>query len=317
MNLKEGLDITRFNLKDYISEILVAILAFIFSSFISNIFNNLFISKHPDFFLFKEGYLSLGSTAIKILLWIFLFIIFNEFIRFFKRGVNYNFSIKDWPNKWIFHGLNNIQTNPSSLIVRHSDSGCLLKNYLWKNFEINFEIKYFPEVTVKYKENNGEIKNKHIDRSFGILFRANNLDSYYMVELHYKNETQKIWIKPHVRLNGHWEVLEDFELDRNIDISNYFNVQLKVENQEATLLINNNQVYDWILPTHIDRYGQIDDTSDNDKHKFNARTVPIVPFWNNYGMIGFRASWHQGASVRNLNISSLSKLDKIALFFKK
>ncbi|MBI3385569.1 hypothetical protein HY031_00625 [Candidatus Gottesmanbacteria bacterium] len=85
-----------------------------------------------------------------------------------------------------------------------STSGCLLKDYLWRDFEMNFDMKYLLDEKRDTKE--------YSMRYLGIIFGAENLDSYYMLELIV--EAGKLYLKPHVRYQGNWEIVDLVEKNK-------------------------------------------------------------------------------------------------------
>lgn len=292
----QSLRILSFNPKEYLGDFCRAVISFFISSFIFYFLKDF---SYIPIFLHNE-YMPISKGIIKIVVWILSFFFLKAISNFLKRGVKYSFNPSDWPKKWIFHGLNNIQTNSNTLVIKHSGSGCLLKDYLWKNFEMTFEMKFFSQEDIQPPDN------IH-DESMGIIFRANNLDTYFMLEIYIKDND--FYIKPHVRTDGIWEIV-DIKNIGAISVNDYLNVKLNVQDRTVTLFINDRKIYEWFLPTHTEKNAPDPSAI---KTQSEAKTVPAIPFITSYGMVGFRANWFQGVIIKNLYIKTLSKLDSILL----
>jgi len=242
-------------------------------------------------------------VAIKPIFWITLFIVTlpvaNYIASLFKRGVDYEFNTHDWPHDWIHHGGVKVVNQPMGLKIKHSSSGCLFDKYHWKDFEVSFEAKFLQDIT----------KLNH--RSFGILFRSLNLESYFMLELQADKTNGDLYVKPHVRFLGQWEFV-DWEKVGTYNLDKIFNIKLWCKGRFVKVYINNSQLYEWILPDKIDFRGQKqqEPTLDKSDDKNTSLTVLDLPFMNKYGLIGFRADWGQGAIIRDLKIKTLSQFDK-------
>lgn len=299
MNIDQILRIVRFNPWDYVWDFFRALLSLIITYLI---FYSL--KAFPLDSILSYGYIPLNKPVIEIITWVVVFFCLRTVSNFLKRGLDYHFVFNDWPKKWMFHGLNGIQANPAGLIIQHSRSGCLLKNYLWRNFEMEFELRFLP-------------KQEPFDQSIGILFRAVNLDTYFMLEIHNRDKENSIYIKPHVRIDGFWEVIEDRKVGVGIDANDFLKLKLEVIDRIATLFINGKSIYEWLLPTHADLYENLNTRSSDNKQTSEAATVPNISFLNRYGMLGFRADWGQGAIIKSLRIKTFSKLDSILLIHRR
>lgn len=301
MTLSESLDVARFRLQNYIPELIWAILTFIFSIY-------LFSRADLQQILVIEEYLPLSLALIKLVLWMLLFLLtfplFESFISFFRRGVNYKFSTQDWPDRWIHHGGIKPTTRPDGLFIKQSASGCLLKDKLWKDFEISFEMKY----------DTSSMPEMMNFRSLGVLFRAQNLESYFMFEIATHKTSGDLYVKPHVRLLGQWEFVDWVCIDK-IKLDDLLKIKLNVRNRKVKFYLDGSLKYEWTLPDRIDFRGieqQEPEMTKSDK-KNTSRTVLEIPFLTKYGMVGFRADWGQGAIVKDIKIKTYSKFDRLLL----
>lgn len=234
-------------------------------------------------------------TAFFLLL-TFLFIVVEKIWKWLKdldkKNKTYKFRSQDWPSEWIFNG----KTEPNSvseLFVKSSRAGCLLENYIWKNFKMTFEMKFL--------KNQPE---KHI----GLVFRAVDLDNYFMLEIfqnspHYNNTSG---LKPHVRYRGGWELM-DPEEKQIFNFSDFVKIVLETKDNTVYLYYQSQLIYGWILPTHVD-VNHIEAGVNIQGQEQDGKTKGIVqeiPFRLGYGMLGFRAHPRQGAIIRGLKIEPL------------
>jgi hypothetical protein len=249
------------------------------------------------FYLFKNllGFFNQSNLHIEsfpinlffVIFWILFFLlgrkIINGIYRYFRSFFNYEFVEKHWPHQWEFQGGIRIWPQmDKALYVTDSNSGCLLKNHYWKNFEMTFQCK-FPNGTD--------------NQVIGIIFRAKNLSDYLMVQIHH-DESQ---INPHVRMEGIWERIYGNWPVTNLTRNRLFNVNLKVIDEKVNLSINGTEVLSWFIPTNSDiRTSGTSDTKD--------AFVPKIDFRSIYGKVGFRAYENEGAIIKNLKIKRIKSI---------
>ncbi len=251
-----------------------------FLSFLDFIFHQHDIDRFPLILFF-------------ILSWSLLFLIIKKILvalyKFALSFRKYDFNSLDWPDRWEYQGNVRIwESEKNALYVTDSNSGCILKNHFWKNFEMNFKCK-FP--------------NGNDYMILGIIFRAKKLSDYLMVQIHNKDDKKQI--NPHIRMEGVWELVEggpklNIELEKNI----FYDVHLRVFNQRVELFINDDKQLDWFLPTNSD-IALKEHEAKTDRE--NA-IVPKIDFRKKYGRVGFRAYGNEGAIIKDLSIKRLSRL---------
>jgi len=297
MNIKEQLEVIRLDPFRYINAIFAAVLSIILAYFVFFYFHKLALSFFP-FLRPDSKYMPISWPVLKLFVWVIIFLFVKRWIDlliefFFKRGSNYEFSFQDWPQKWIFQGGNKVvDENPPRLVIEQSNSGCLLSKYVWRDFEMNFEMRSA--------------------NLFGILFRAQNLESYFMLQMQC-NPILKI--APHVRIFGNWDVIEANEIfpRMGIDSNQFYRVRLRVQEGTAKIYIEERLVYTWILPTHAElllrQHGNASDQNPGQPQVelTELGNVPKVLFRNKFGMVGFRAFWREKADIKNLQIKSLER----------
>ena len=284
----------RFNPKLYWKEIIWVIVSF-------------FVFTYATYYLDKFSYIEIISlkdnkytpfsfSVVKFILWFIIFLItkpgFELLINFF-RETNYVFKNEDFQSKWNSTGAISVKDKPEcGLLIKDSQSGCLLNSHVWRNFRMNFQMIYLKDLFSDDEKYN-------VRRSVGILFRAQNLENYFMIEI-IGDDNGDISIKPHIRMFGIWQVIEERKITK-ADIKNCFRVNLCVKDRILLLKIDNDE-YRLILPTNNDFIQSIDS---NKKSTTEPTITPDIPFKNQYGMIGFRAHPGQGAFIKDLEIKPI------------
>ncbi len=206
---------------------------------------------------------------------------------------------------WFYQGNLIIENNQErkSLQITSSNSGALIKDYRYKNFELKCNLKI---------ENGGGV---------GIVFRAQDLENYLMLQIGVWDDLDKDWgdkivVTPHLRFSGNFETFnidkrEPFFYYNNLAYKNLKNkelpVNLKVFSDEAILKVNG-ESFTWNIPTHVEpnviqRPGSF---SSNDSQKeLDPKSKSILWFRQRYGMVGFRAYGLEKARITDLNVEKL------------
>lgn len=269
--------------------------------------------KLPDNIYFPESI----KIATFFLILILLFVLFKDFWKWVgiirNKNKIYIFHSKDWPDKWIFNGKTELTDN-AYLFIKSSRAGCLLKNYYWKDFKISFEMKFSPDNFRKQK-------------LLGLVFRAADLDNYFMIEigenaerfrnLNNQGDEEGPWtlvssIKPHIRYKGGWEIMSVEEITPSFDFSDFVKVSLEVKGDTVHLFYKNNSIFNWMLPTYVD-VNHIESGVEDNREKTKSIVVggpydghvQKIPFRLDYGLVGFRAYMKHGAIIRDLKIEPL------------
>jgi hypothetical protein len=270
---------------------------------VGNLLENNFALRFPYIVYAPEPI----RIAVFFLFLILLFMVFKDLFQginiIFNKDKVYRFNSKDWPNKWIFNGKSELTDN-AYLFVKSSRAGCLLKNYYWKDFRMNFEMKF----------DTNSFRNQKV---IGLIFRAEDLDNYFMIEIgekcYRKNDRNgdASGLQSLVRYKGGWEGTCVEESKKPFDFSNFTKVSLEVKDDTATLFLKGEPILNWIMPTHVDVNhveSGVKDNSEKTKDIIGGAFtghVQRIPFRLKYGMVGFRAYMSQGAIIRSLKIESL------------
>lgn len=248
---------------------------------------------------------------LRFVFWVLSFLLFKElyerFKNFIKRGESYKFTSDSWNKDWIYNGKPKLLTDPLRLRINSSRAGCLYNARLWKNFEMEFQMRF---LNYKFR--------KRYDKNLGIILRADDLENYFMLEIFIDEAEDKrgIWLKPHVRYQGMWEAMSEDNISNQIPkkIANldWFKIKLIAKRNTIIFFIENDIEYKWFLPTHVDINHIESGIKDNQnvsssKEEFGDRIsdLPRITFRNAFGMIGFRAHLYQGAEIKNLKIRNI------------
>lgn len=277
------------------SEKLIYLFCLVISTFI---FTYIGFERLGSTFGLSQDYSPLLLQIIRLVVWLLVLLLTNGLRGYLGRILwitkYYRFNYQDWPYEWMFNGNPEVKSKLSELCIKSTRAGTLLK-YQWKNFEMTFQCKF-----VEGRNNN-----------FGIVFKAQDLANYFMLEV--IDRDADTFIKPHVRYDACWEVMELKTIGK-IDFSDYQNVLVQVRNDTVILKIERRLVEQWILPTHVDinhiESGKL--PKPNEKEGANELLqpasqflIPEIPFRLARGMVGFRANLVQGVIIKDLEIRAL------------
>lgn len=311
------MDISQFlNFKDrkqFIKDVLFWLISGLLLLSVVNLI--IYTFKFPGKIYFPE---SISVPAFFLLL-LLLFMYIKSFFHwvklywwvFWNRNKVYLFNQEDWTKKWISNGRAN-PTEEGYIFVKSSRAGCLLKDYYWKNFKMSFEVKLCSNQINQQKR-------------FGLIFRAEDLDNYFSIEIiNYKeffDEKNKdkvhpfICIEPLVKYKGVWEIMSAEKTQETYEFSEtgFVKVSLEVKGDNVRFFYKETPIFKWILPIYVDvNHAESGVVSEEEKKRnitlggsFNGH-VQKIPFRLGYGLIGLRAHYHHiGTLVRNLRIEPL------------
>lgn len=319
MNFKDTILISDFRLIDYLLEFVWVVISFLIITFLFVNLNDFDLENKSNFF--SQENIPVDIKLLKILVLIIFFLVTIPLVRrvinFRKHGTKYFFKKEDWLEKWTFHGL--LNTSKFGLKITNCNSGALLNFRWWKNFKMSFEMKLFSN------------RSKDVYR-LGVLFRAEDLENYFMVEFIAKKPSTKfvgknyeMHIRPHVRQNGKWEVIEEKKIG-SVNIKNFIKCGLRADGRICEIFISSRLKYSWILPDRTDSslYPNSDQNPNGNNKNIDRNDTAIfvkrITFLEKYGMVGFRANTNEGAYIKNIEIESLSSFERyfvqLCRFFK-
>lgn len=217
-------------------------------------------------------------------------------------------------SKWIFQG--SLKIEGEFLEITASDAGCLIKDRLYKNFLMTFNLKIL---------NGGRA---------GIIFRAQDLENYLMIQIvladvKYSDDTSGTIIYdiiPHIRFSGNWETFNITPEPYHQTKLRYIGergllVNLEVKDYVAILTIESNnetEKFHWDIPTHtaaniLQQYAVVAEREDrNDRISLHGKVdsldgkfVPKIWFRDKHGRVGFRAHAWEKAKISNLRVEKI------------
>jgi hypothetical protein len=329
MNLN-NLKFLGLNIKDYIVDIwFLILLGPLTNSFIQWLYFNVLHKNWPRLDIFP-----LSFDVVKLLAWIGLYLgikwLWEDKVKtWYSKFNSFEFNSKkplddkDFIKNWIFQG--NAQPFKGGLLVSNTNSGCLIKsglwrlpflgidlfrlNNIWKNFTANVEIDFLGDIQNKKinpapHTHDGALMctNSHCTYPFkdslGLIFRAQNFDDYFMLELLKINDN--IVIRPHIRSSGNWDA-PILNIDNNSVKCDFpLKITIQVVGSSLTLNIQDKKIQ-WLLPTHLDTnlIGQI-----KDKESVVKTIISEIYFRDRAGMFGFRCFGDQIALVKSLKVEN-------------
>lgn len=248
-------------------------------------------------------------------IWIKVYLRLFDFFRICKYNkMYYNIKFKTSTEKkfkedWEFQG--NPIICPKGLLLTNSNSGLLIRpDKFWsKDFKATIEIVFRMQkrkINKEWYEYKGEFKErdrtKTYKKLFGIIFRAQDLENYFLLEVW--RIGNYIVIRPHVRIDGNWDapILNPEENSMLFNKLRKFTMIFTADEKETTLYINN-QKLTWVLPTHYEinlRHNLT--TLQGDLKEGNVRKIP---FRLSRGRFGFRNYGDELAYITSLNIEPL------------
>ncbi|MBI4225642.1 hypothetical protein HY612_00850 [Candidatus Roizmanbacteria bacterium] len=192
-----------------------------------------------------------------------------------------------------------------------NSEGVLLKHLYCRNFiaTINFDFQglkpAYEPVIIKKKIDNvltdalqTEVVNSE-DNYVGFLFRALDLNNYFMLSIGIKQKVKiiknkreyrkKLLITPHIRVDGQWQIFpadefpkEDFAVQEIVKEKGRNEIVFKVKSNTVVVDINGEyEIYKWNLPTNfIKNYGDSDSEKSIESRKYAFGDTSIIPFRN-------------------------------------
>lgn len=315
----ENIKLLGLNIKEFFWDIFWLVVSGVVTNFALHVFYwNFLLPIVP----WKIDFFPLSFDVLKILVWILTFLIarwfWSEKVKTWislKYPENYQFdnhkkklTDEKFVKEWVFQG--NAQPFDGGLLVTNANSGCLIKprgifatKRVWKNFVAKIIIDFPMQV----KPINPNVPHNPLckieaqypfEDYLGIIFRAQSLDDYLMVEI--TRIGDYLALRPHLRIGGNWDApILNADVNSLPITSVPFSLSISVEDDKVVVSQGSNSVR-WLFPTHIDT-NLIQQAKD--KEVIKRSIVPEVYFRNRSGMFGFRCYGNQIAFIKSLNIS--------------
>lgn len=276
----------------------------------------------------------LGIDAVGLTVWLVIFLLLAWLLdsvitiylvclasRQTKCTINFkNITSYGFERDWIIQGSPVV--NQGGLWFTNSNSGCLInpnrpwpfsKNLrMWKAFKAQIIIE-FPKV-------------EGFNRTLGIIFRAQSLEDYYMIELWRENNKDVLEFRPHIRMSGNWDapILNSPKTLSVKPSQSLVTLNLNVTSDVMRLTVDNVNFFEWSLPSKFEaNLIQHVRKENGDKNKIEDAAVVKVPFRNKAGMFGFRNYGNELAVIKSLTIEPIFEqsvvekmLEKLQTYFK-
>lgn len=300
MNHLQVIKLNKFDIRNYIVEIISLVLSFLISA---GLFKFLYQQKavFSNWYLTcEENFSPLPFLIIKLIVWlgIYYFILKTTLYlwKWFWSSNIYRYRIGDLHKKWTFHGNIEETGEEGVLSIYNCYSGCLLTSYYWKKFELSFKINFKNE--------------KDINRRAGILFYAEDLENYCMLQI-IVDDTHKVSVKPHIRRHGLFEIFKETPIDISMEEERYYNIKIMVIGRKVTLFIDGYKKYVWyvpnrVVPNHIPipyEGPMLGNERDERREGINV----YKPFFvGNPGHIGFRASFNEKFKAKDIVVRKIN-----------
>lgn len=164
----------------------------------------------------------------------------------------------------------------------------------------NSHVGYILPKTFNWDDYKYEVDFKIANISFGFIVRAVNLSNYVMYQI-FNNR-----IKPHLRINGKWIVLDEISFSNNLIEDNWYKLSVICEKRRVSIVIKNgNEIY-------FDRSLVIPDNITIEHKEINEEaeeTEKIIRFNQDidfdFGSVGFRNCSNERALLKNIFIEKL------------
>ena len=276
---------------------------------------------------------ALSEGAIGLIIWFFLFLLVRRILDLlidrylvwlskrqakckidFTKIDSVNFS-----NNWIIQGSPILRKD--GLVFTNSNSGCLIKRgsywissknlRKWKNFKAKITLHFVQashvvdEQILKQETETEKVvvwkqKSEEFRQVLGIVFGAQNLEDYFMLEVWKVNNI--LSVRPHIRMSGNWDA-PVYNSPQTISLNkNQIIVNLEVRDNVAYISVGNTKILEWVLPKEFEA-NLVQHPQPSQDLKSGA--VVKIPFRNKVGMLGFRNYGNELAVVKKLEIESL------------
>lgn len=217
-------------------------------------------------------------------------------IDFFKNNKSYIWRSDSLLKDWDFQGSIVIEEDGGDNVikVKTSEVGAIVKNRSWKNFTLSFDFKIPAKISYGQKP-----KEDQLERGFGIIYRAKNLNQYYMLKV------DKTGYLPHIKSYQYWEnngpTITIKKLTSSV-LDTWITAKLVMRDNVLSVTIGSDH-FNLFLPTYsiVNREKFPDET---EKHHDKYKPNPYAPIKYSKGTIGIRSYPLEEVFIRNLKVIS-------------
>lgn len=322
----DNIKLLKLDPKDYYRDLLGLAITGITTNYIVYLLLAWF--KNKKLLIPQYDYFPLSLGYISIALWLIAYLFLRKYFLLRVRPLlnrlsggllfenKYILNLSNFDKEWEFQG--NINATNKGLEITNTPSGCVVKNdywdtKVWKNISATFQVTFINKVRSlendydrnKYQQTQ-ELQLKRVTVEFrellGIIFRAQNLDDYFMLGI--MKIGNRIVFRPHVRVAGNLDIplrntpRNTFKLIKNM---NTLNFKILLHNTELKLFVKQSnkwvKCFYWRLPSLYK--ANLYEGKDNSDSEFITREIP---FRDSPGMFGFRNYGNELAIIKSLEI---------------
>ncbi len=229
---------------------------------------------------------SIGAQFLVFFISLFIFV-FSTFVVIYFRTKEkdfyyFQFNKPGQEQDWVGRGDLKFIRNEKCFEIKHSHVGYILpKTSNWDDYRYELDFKI-------------------TNISFGFIVRAINLSNYVMFQIF--ND----YIKPHLRINGQWIILEKINITKKLDSSRWYKLIVICEKKNVRITIKEKTkiLFDKYYPIHnqlIIEQKDIDTKGEETSRKL--RFKQDIDF--DFGSIGIRNHGEEHAFVRNVFVEKL------------
>lgn len=228
----------------------------------------------------------LTSSNMAFVLTVAVFTISILVVIYFKtKEKDFYFLPLDKPggdSDWVGRGTFKFLRNEKSYEITNSNVGFIYpKTSLWDDYCMECDFKI-------------------VNKSIGVIFRAQNLSNSVMIQIFSSK------IKSHLRVNGEWIVYGDETTNSNLSTDSWYKLKAHCEKRKIRITISSSQ------NNLVDRHITIPDTMEiivkQPKDKSSEQKEEIRQLLNidfDFGAVGFRNYGNESALVKNVFIEKL------------
>lgn len=139
---------------------------------------------------------------------------------------------------------------------------------------------------------------KITNTSFGYIVRALNLSNYVMHQIFTDH------IKTHLRIDGHWIVLQEIPFDENLSMSRWYHLNVTCDKRSVRMKIEGSKNdLNIIIPSEM----MIQQKEVNEKGEESGRTIRYMQNVDfDFGAVGIRNHGSERALIRNFVIEKMN-----------
>lgn len=295
-------------------QIFLVLFSTVLALILINLLLNIFLPNRHEVWAPEALYLFLFGLLVIWIFVVFVPAIFFEIKQFtslspWSKIVNLipNANLKNL----IFQGSISVE-NDVILRVTNADRGVLFKNIWWKDFQTRLKFNFGGLKSSIKDWGNGNMNT--YNNYFGFVFRAKDLDNYFMFQVGIKMipkqrlgddyqqaEENYLLVRPHIRFKGEWEGFKEVRAPLNgFDVNIFNSLSCTVKGNMATLDFNGGRVVlNWHLPTN---FGTVVKEKNNE---FTFGDTSLITFRNEFGMVGFRAYGDEKVLIKDIEVHQL------------